>query len=120
MNQNKSNKRKSVLQERRAAEELGGRVQPGSGAPQFYKGDVRVAGDLRVECKTTGSKAYPLKLQEIEKIKAEALMGGGEGWAMQIEFQTASGGKKFAVIDWADYVQLRRDQEGYMNGDGRA
>jgi hypothetical protein len=67
-----------------------------------------VAGDVRVECKTTGSKAYPLKLSEIEKIKAEALMGGGESWAMQIQFETMSGNKKFAVIDWAEFEQLRQ------------
>ena len=100
-------KRKSVLQERRAAEDIGGRVQPGSGAPAFYKGDARAAGDLRVECKTTGAKSYSLKLAEIQKIKGEALMGGAEGWAMQIEFQTGTSSKKFAVIDWQEYLDLR-------------
>lgn len=100
-------KRKSVLQERRAAEEVGGNIQPGSGAPQFYKGDVRVAGNLRLECKTTGSRSYSLKLDEILKIKGEALAGGLEGWALQVEFQGSSGGKRFAVIDWGEYQQLR-------------
>jgi hypothetical protein len=57
----KLNKRKSVLQERRAAEAIGGRVQPGSGAPEFYKGDVRKAGELRVECKTTSAQSYALE-----------------------------------------------------------
>lgn len=100
-------KRKSILQERRAAEDLGGRVQPGSGAPAFYKGDVRKAHDVRVECKTTSAKSFGLKLVELEKIKAEALMGGDESWAMQVEFQTATAGKKFAIIDWQEYLDLR-------------
>lgn len=104
------NKRKSALQERRAAEDLGARVQPGSGAPAFYKGDVRKQGDLRVECKTTSKKAYALKLSEIEKIKSEALMGGDDSWAMQIEFQTATAGKRFAVIDWNLFLEFRKLQ----------
>lgn len=103
----KHNKRKSVLQERRAAEAIGGRVQPGSGAPEFYKGDVRKAGELRVECKTTSSRSFVLKLPVIEKIKAEALRGGDEGWALQVEFQTVSGNKKFAVVDWQELMNLR-------------
>ena len=101
------NKRSSVLQERRAAADLGGKVQPGSGAPEFYKGDVIKQGELVVECKTTGSRSYVLKLSTIEKIKSESIMAGGAGWAMQVEFQTASGNKKFAIIDWAEYTDLR-------------
>lgn len=105
------NKRKSLLQERRAAEDLGGRVQPGSGAPEFWKGDVRKAGDVNVECKTTSKKSYSLSLSDLEKIKAEALMGGGEGWAFQIEFQGSTSNKKFAVIDWQEYLDLRAAQK---------
>ncbi len=102
-------KRQSVLQERRVAEELGGKVQPGSGAPQFYKGDVRVAEDIRVECKTTGAKAYRLTVAELQKIQMEALTGGEETWAMQIQFQGQFTNKKYAVIDWDTFVQLRQD-----------
>lgn len=100
-------KRKSVLQERRAAADVGGRVQPGSGAPEFYKSDVRKAGDSRIECKTTGSKSFNLKLAELEKVKAEAVMGGMEGWSFQVEFQ-GSTNKRFAVIDWEEYLELKR------------
>lgn len=104
-----SSKRKSLLQERRVAEEIDGKVQPGSGAPKFYKGDVRKEGDLRVECKTTASKSYSLKLAELDKIRSEAVVGGEESWALQVEFKPdgAVAGKRFAVIDWYEYVQLR-------------
>jgi hypothetical protein len=101
------NKRKSRLQERRAAKDIGGREQPGSGAPEFYKGDVRKAQDLRVECKTTSAQAYQLRLIDLEKIKIEALRGNDPMWAMQVEFQTQTGGKKFAVIDWQTFLDLR-------------
>lgn len=82
-------------------------MQPGSGAPEFYKGDVRKKGDLRLECKTTGAKSYTLKLSDLEKIKAEALMGGAESWAFQVEFQGITSNKRFAVIDWQEYLDFR-------------
>lgn len=102
-----SNKRKSVLQERRAAEDIGGKVQPGSGAPQHYKSDVRKVGDSRLECKTTSSKSFSLKLSDLEKIKAEAIMGQCEGWAFQVEFQGSTSHKRFAIIDWQEYLDLK-------------
>jgi len=98
--------RKSQLQEKRTARDLGGRVQPGSGARDFAKGDVRKVGKVRVECKTTGAKSYALKISEIQKIKAESL-NGFEDWAMQIEFQGGLGNnKKVAVIDWNSYLDM--------------
>lgn len=82
-------------------------MQPGSGAPEHYKSDVRKAGESRLECKTTGSRSYTLKLADLEKIKAEAIMGGGEGWAFQVEFQGSTSNKRFAVIDWQEYLDLK-------------
>ncbi len=99
-------KRKSVLQERRAAEELGGRVQPGSGAPEFYKSDVRVAGEVRVECKTTSKRAFVLKLKELDKIRDEALRGGLEVPVLQVEFRASNSGRRFAVLDYAWFYQM--------------
>lgn len=105
------NRRKSQLQERRAAADLGGKPQPGSGSSAFYKGDVRSVGKVLVECKTTSKKSYTLSLSDIEKIKAEALMSGEESWAFQIEFQGMSSNKRFAVIDWQEYLDFRKAQE---------
>ncbi len=105
------NKRASKLQERQVAEDINGRVQPGSGAPDFYKGDVRKDQKLRVECKTTYAKSYHLRLQELQKIKSEALRGGDEYWAMQVEFQTQTGGKQFAVIDWETFLYFLNSLE---------
>lgn len=80
----------------------------------FHKGDARKVGELRVECKTTGSKAYNLKLEEIIKIQSEAISGGDEYWAMQIEFQGQYTNRKVAVIDWSEYmhlIELRKEKE---------
>lgn len=103
--------RRSQQQERSVAEDLNGRVQKASGATDFAKGDVRVVGEERVECKTTSAKSFSLKLSELEKIQGEALRGGAEAWSMQVEFQGQLGKhRKFAVIDWETYLQLREDE----------
>lgn len=104
----KPGKRRSVLQERRIAEDIGGRVQPGSGAPAFYKGDALKPGDLRVEAKTTSKRQYTLTTAVLDKIRNEALNGGEEDWAMQIEFQGQFTNKKVAVIDWGRFIELKQ------------
>lgn len=102
----------SQRQEASVADDIGGRVQVASGATEFAKGDVRQRGKLRVECKTTSKKSYPLKLSEIMKIQEEALMGNMEEWAMQVEFQGQLGNsRKVAVIDWQTYLDLRDREE---------
>lgn len=109
------NQMMSQRQEARVAQDLGGRVQAASGAMDHAKGDVRVSGNLRVECKTTSTKGYSLKLAEIQKIQGEALMGGMEDWAMQVEFQGQFGQhKKVAVIGWESYLELRAEHEKLM------
>lgn len=107
-------RRKSKLQERSVAEDVGGRLQPGSGAPEFYKGDVRKAGDLRVEAKTTSKMTFALKARELDKIRNEALSGGDESWAMQVEFHGTFTKKKFAVIDWQEFLELRESKGKMM------
>lgn len=107
-------RRKSVLQERRIAEDIGGRVQPGSGAPAFYKGDALVPGELRVEAKTTSKKQYAVKVSELDKIRNEALNGGEEDWAMQIEFQGQFTNKKVAIIDWDRFLELKRTYKDHV------
>lgn len=99
-------KRMSVRQERRIADDIGGRVQPGSGAPAFYKSDAVAGLDLRVEAKTTSKQSYSLTTSVIDKIRAEALSGGQEDWAMQIEFQGQFAHKRVAVIDWDRFLDL--------------
>lgn len=92
--------RRSQAQEKRTAKELGGFVQPGSGSMDFAKGDVRDIGKIRVECKTTGKDRYALKLADLHKIRLEALKGGLESWAFQIQFQRSAGmTTRIAVID---------------------
>jgi hypothetical protein len=68
----KMQKRISNKQERRMAKDLGGRVQPASGAMKNAKGDVRKLGVVRGEAKYTSKESFILKKSELEKIVNEA------------------------------------------------
>jgi hypothetical protein len=99
--------KRSKKQELRVAKELGGQVQAGSGSSWRAKGDVRVVGKHRVECKYTGANYYALKTADILKIQEEALLGGLEQWAMQVEFvESASSSKKVAVVSRTVLIDL--------------
>ena len=64
-------KKISKRQEKKTANDIGGRVTPASGAGKWQKGDVR-AVDIRVECKTTEKASYNLKRETLVKIEVEA------------------------------------------------
>lgn len=68
----KMQKRISAKQEKRLAQDLGGKTQPASGALKHAKGDVRAVGEVRAEAKYTSKSSYQLKLAELEKIVGEA------------------------------------------------
>jgi hypothetical protein len=96
--------RRSKLQEDRIAVEIGGRAQVGSGSAWNAKSDVRKMGDLRVEAKFTAGLSYKLKLDDLLKIRDEAIKGGLETPVMQIEF--VHGGHnsyKLAAMDFKTF-----------------
>lgn len=64
-------KRLSMKQEVSIAESLNARVQKGSGALPWAKGDVLKSGVFRVEAKYTEAKSYSVKLEDLEKIQGE-------------------------------------------------
>lgn len=92
--------RRSRLQEKRIADELGGRTQSGSGSAWNTKGDVRKLGDLRIEAKFTEKSEYKLKLDELLKLRDEAVKGGLETPVMQVEFVVGGMSYKLAVMDY--------------------
>lgn len=106
-------KKRSIRQERRVASETGTSVVPASGAMPSMKSDTRLPGTLRLECKSTLKKSFPLTSRDVEKIQLEALGGGLEEWAMQIEMRRANGAPlRLAVLGWHDYLALRAKSEG--------
>ena len=75
MNEQKSTRYFSGLQEKAVCEALGGLQQPNSGAGKWRKGDVLIKGaSMLCECKTSVSEknSYSIKREVLEKTKKEA------------------------------------------------
>jgi len=77
------------------AERLGGRCTPASGS-RDVKGDVRVEGVLRLECKNTTKQSFSVTREMIEKIE-QAAINAGELPAVQIDFIDARGNVEASV-----------------------
>lgn len=118
-------KRKSTLQEKRVAKELGGRVTPASGALWGAKADVR-NDQFLVECKTTSKDHYVLNYSTWEKIRHEALRDGFREPVMCIDL--LDGKHRLAVLDYTintDYASrlpasLLDLSYNYCNGSSRS
>ena len=75
---------RSPKQESELADRLGGGVVKGSGCGDI-KGDVRLQGVARIECKTTTKKSFSVTREMLDKIEDAAVMAG-EVPAMVVEF----------------------------------
>ena len=84
---------RAKVQERKTAERIGGKVTKGSGNKD-EKGDVRVRGFIRVECKTTKNSSFSVSVALIEKLEA-AVFGVGEIPFFEVELEL---GKHTAVV----------------------
>lgn len=99
-----------TTQEKRVAEDLGGKTQPGSGNQWNAKGDVS-AKTILVECKSTINQSIPLKVEVLEKIEREAALACKEP-VLQIEFQGKRRIQKYAVISYERFLQLLEAEGG--------
>ena len=93
--------RRAKAQEKETASRLGGKQTLASGS-KAEKGDVRVSGVLRLECKCTSRKSYSLKREDLRKIANAAT--GGEVPALEIEFLGEDGKVEMAVAVVPRYV----------------
>lgn len=82
-------------QEKEVAKNFRGNLTPASGS-RDVKGDVRVKGICRIECKTTTHKSFSVTLEMVRKIE-EAALSGGEMPAIIVEFNNGAG-KKLAEV----------------------
>lgn len=90
--------KRAARQERDLAKQLGGRVTPGSGNLRI-KGDVRVTGFTRVECKTTKRRSFSVNMDMLDKIESAAV-SAQEIPFMEVELEL--GARRFYVVpDWA-------------------
>lgn len=107
-------KRKSQKQEKRTAEEFGGRTQIASGAIEGMKGDVRTGDtsigfkedDFLIENKFTDSDKYKLDLKTWQKVEQEALRDNMRTPLMQIDIKDIS----LVVIGYNDFLAMGLDK----------
>ena len=105
---------RSRRQEQRAAEGLGGRTTPGSGAGWAVKNDVRTE-DRSFEVKYTDKKSYSLKLEDLLRAERHALLDSGRSFGFLVGFgqQVGQGSMR---IDREFVVIPREDYEVLVNG----
>lgn len=84
------------VQEINAAKTYNGWTTPNSGAGNI-KGDVRVRGKYRIECKCTKNNSYSLKYDYLENFLEQAA-SLGEDPIMQLHFIDDAGSKKRGYI----------------------
>ncbi len=103
-------KRLSQKQERRNAEMLGGRVQPGSGSSSRAKGDVRKFGEYRGESKFTFAASFSLTREVLEKINAECKHG--EKPILFLDYKNRATGKthgSYVVLHETDFEEMLKN-----------
>lgn len=83
--------RRAPKMEKEVAKRSGGRLVARSGAGEV-KGDVRIKGVARIECKVTKNKSFSVTLEMLEKIEA-AGAEGAELPILVIEFIDGQGRK---------------------------
>jgi hypothetical protein len=89
-------------QEKALAERVNGKTIPASGALD-EKGDVRIAGFLRIEAKCTARKSFSITQDMLSKIE-NAAIGEGEIPMIVVDFLTDTGAVKNTVCVVPDYV----------------
>ena len=67
--------RRAPKQERALAVRVGGRLTAASGSKD-EKGDVRIKGLARLECKTTKHKSFSVTIDMVEKLEEAAALSG--------------------------------------------
>jgi translation elongation factor EF-Tu-like GTPase len=81
--------KRAKKQEKDAATRFRGYGTPASGS-RDVKGDVRVKGKARIECKTTKNKSFSVTLEMARKIE-EAALSGGEIPVLLVEYTDGFG-----------------------------
>ena len=97
--------RRARRQERRIADENGGRVTPQSGAGWSVKNDVRTPTESW-EAKTTTAAQFPLKAADLNTAWEHATVDRRR-MVFEVEFAGFAGLQRWVVLARDDYVELR-------------
>ena len=93
--------KRSRIQERKGAKDVGGKVQPGSGNQWHSKSDIKTDNEL-IEMKSTLAKQFTLRLNELKQAEKYALLDD-RNMVFAVEIQ----GHQYAILTWDDYLTLR-------------
>lgn len=109
-------KKKSQVQEKRIAKELGGKTQPGSGCFDHFKGDVKL-DDYLIEAKRTDKNSITVKAEWLSKIDHEAI-NVGKTPALVIEIGGMNGftENEWIAIPMSEFKKLLEKVEENDNG----
>lgn len=91
--------------EKKTAEDIGGRRQPGSGNQWHSKADVKSRETL-VERKDTNRATYTLAHAELVKLKLQSIKEDRDP-VFLLAFNNLCGTSEYAVIPWQDYLDLK-------------
>ncbi len=96
----------SSKQEKYVAKQLGGRVQPNSGATPFMKGDI-VMDNWLLECKTqmTDKKSITIKKDWLDKLEEERFAMRKQNMALVFNF--GPGQENYYVVTEKTFKQLK-------------
>lgn len=99
------NQRIANKHEAEVAEAFGGQVTPMSGAGWVSKNDVRTDAEL-IECKTTASASYSVKLALLEELERNALLCGRNP-VLNIKFEPpGKRPRRYVLVPEDDYLTL--------------
>ena len=104
----KSTRSRSTKQERGLAKKLGGRVTSNSGA-RFGENDVKTRL-FDIEAKTTKSKQYIIKEQELEKMETRASAGRVPVFVIGFE----DTGRSYAMIPLSEFISLSDSKDAEL------
>lgn len=112
-----TNKERSLVQEKRIAKDVGGKLQPGSGSRSGYKRDV-VLPRFKIEAKTTEHSTFGIDVKDLAYLKRESLLEGKVGvYIVQI-----AGSEELCIIpkDEADEDLLVEATIKLLRGAGKS
>lgn len=97
-----ANRKRSKIQEAKAAQSYGGKTTPGSGNQWHSKGDIKTDRFL-IECKTTLKSSYSINIKTWRKIWWEAISEGRDPF-MEIQFENDN--TTLIILDKEDFLNL--------------
>lgn len=101
----------SSKQEKYVARNLGGKVQPNSGATPFMKGDVTVGSEWLVECKTqiTPKKSITIKQEWLDKLEEERFAMRKQNMALAFNFEPD--GEMYYIVKERVFKQVVKENQ---------